>query len=781
VRLVLAPWEWTDDGWRKPGGDYTGGCIDLRTLAQAGTPGPAASGLGLFAYEDLPPGIQVAADLGDDPLARMTVRRRNELADALGIARASLSDASLATILAEQVLGSLADPAGIARTKPLRMNHRGAVVHLKGFGRIWRTPFDSAHPIFLQTLGVRRVDYARVRAMRLERAEQEIARGRDREAAETAALNALRRWNDYDAVSLGVDVDQIVPTRFVSDGRIPHATTYTETWPTDSSTISSGQDRAWNEDSGDVRTTSDSYLTTLETDPPAFGRCTDDLSSDDHYHEALGTFAASEELHEIGVGVRKIDSTTKTFYEVRGRRSVFAASSNFTIRKYVAGTGTALDTDSVEPAASVYYLYCQANGSSIEAVYFVTTLGPVTDTDITGNLLVAYELRSPLDFDGLFSLDTQEFGDLSPTGTVYELSPTVSAAATTAVSVGVKRGVSATADGTSTATATAYSVFQLHAGSEITGAATVSAGMQVVRPIMAQADGAASATATPYSIRSLVADRNLLSNPGFDNPSDDWVLGANWQIANGVASQTAPVFSAIRQNVAATAGATYRVRFTVSGNTTGSLQATIGNEVGSLHSGNGTFEDTIVATTTGQFLLTTADLWDGSVDDVSLEELSTAAVSMGVVRSLAASVSGVGATSLAIGTGARVYELDAHVDGAAAASAADNVHAVRSATVSAVAITQASINVVYTLSAEATGVATPSVAVRVSTSYTLSAEAASTVAVTASMELADEEEVAEGKYAAEHALAYQIVQQAEEQGYDLVHARAFLDISRAGV
>jgi hypothetical protein len=154
---------------------------------------------------------------------------------------------------------------------------------------------------------------------------------------------------------------------------------------------------------------------------------------------------------------------------------------------------------------------------------------------------------------------------------------------------------------------------------------------------------------------------------------------------------------------------------------------------------------------------------------------------MGVVRSLAASVSGVGATSLAVGVGARIYELDASVEGAATASSADNVHAVRSATVSAVAITQASINVVYTLSAEATGVAAPSVAVRVSTSYTLSAEAASTVAVTASMELADEEEVAEGKYAAEHALAYQIVQQAEEQGYDLVHARAFLDISRAGV
>jgi hypothetical protein len=158
VRLVLAPWEWTADGWQKPGGDYTGGCIDLRTLAQAGAPGPSASGLGLFAYEVLPAGIVVAADLGDDPLARMTVGRRNELADALGLDRASLSDASLATILGEQVLGALADPAGAARTKPLQMNHRGASVHLKGFGRIWRTPFDSAHPIFQQTLEVRKVD-----------------------------------------------------------------------------------------------------------------------------------------------------------------------------------------------------------------------------------------------------------------------------------------------------------------------------------------------------------------------------------------------------------------------------------------------------------------------------------------------------------------------------------------------------------------------------------------------------------------------------------------------
>ena len=410
MRLVLAPWEWFTEPsggsyWRKPGGDYSGGCLDLRSSADAGTAGPTPAGLGLFAYDTLPVGIQVAADLGDDPLRAMRPAERNALADALGLARAAMPGGPLAAVLAEHVLGAVSDPTGQARVKPLRMNRLGAEFHLGGFGRVWTAGLDQAHPNFTRTLQVRRADYARERASIADLRAAAIALGLDPDAAETRKLRALRKWTGWDMLALYGRMDatllaDLVPLAHLADGYEQPATTLTESWPTDSTTISTGQDQPWNEDSGDAQVTGGA----LAPVNASHGRCTANLSSDNHQHDATGTSGA--DFSSAGINARKIDSTVQTSYQAHARRQT--GTKRF-LTKVVAGTFTNLATNGTDPGAS-YALQVKADGSSISGLVGAVALGPITDTDITGNLQCGYTFLTGA---GVPTLDAHTMQDIA--------------------------------------------------------------------------------------------------------------------------------------------------------------------------------------------------------------------------------------------------------------------------------------------------------------------------------------------------------------------------------
>lgn len=416
MQLVLAPWEWHTDPemgsrWRKPGGDYREGCLDLRSNSEAGTPGPISAGLGLFVYEAVPAGLTIAADLGDDPLRAMTAAERRSLADALGLDRRQLGGTTLAEALAEFVLGGLADPTGVARALPLRMNRRGCALDLKGFGRVYRHRLDAAHPSFIKTLEVRRLDYERVRQHAIDNA---AVRGGDPDRA----LDPLRRWNDWDAKALGVPLDQLVPANRIGDGILPHQTTLTENWPTNGTTISTGQDNPWNEDSGNVEVASGKLQPTA--DGGMYGRCTTNLSSDDHSHEATGTLGSSTTFHYFGVTTRKVDSTVATYYFAYLKRFVAAPNGSLEVGKVVAGTPTSLDDDGTDPGAGTFTIKGDANGSTVRAIRGATTLSQ-TDTSITGNLQCGYDIRRVSGGSFVPTLDAHTMADLAvPVPTIYE-------------------------------------------------------------------------------------------------------------------------------------------------------------------------------------------------------------------------------------------------------------------------------------------------------------------------------------------------------------------------
>ena len=183
---------------------------------------------------------------------------------------------------------------------------------------------------------------------------------------------------------------------------------FTESWPTNGTTISSGQDQPWNEDSIDVEVSGTQLrLATLTT--ACFGRCITNLATDNHEHSASATIVLAALQARAGLMVRKIDSTAWTAYEILAGRT---SPSSFTqrLRKVVNGAATNLSTNTTDAGAS-FSISCKANGSSISGVLGSTTHGPVTDTGITGNLQVGYTMWAQSTL-GDSTLDTHTASDL---------------------------------------------------------------------------------------------------------------------------------------------------------------------------------------------------------------------------------------------------------------------------------------------------------------------------------------------------------------------------------
>ncbi|WP_210162710.1 host specificity protein J [Pleomorphomonas koreensis] len=99
-----------------------------------------------------------------------------------------------------------------------------------------------------------------------------------------------------------------------------------------------------------------------------------------------------------------------------------------------------------------------------------------------------------------------------------------------------------------------------------------------------------------------------------------WTYGADWDVAAGVATHTPGDAGDIAQALAMVAGKTYRVQFTVSGRTAGSVQPMLqgGTSVpGAARSANGLFSDRLVALSGNDTFALMADAdFDGSIDDV---------------------------------------------------------------------------------------------------------------------------------------------------------------------
>lgn len=136
----------------------------------------------------------------------------------------------------------------------------------------------------------------------------------------------------------------------------PSSQTLTETWPTDGTTIATGQDNAWNDDDGNAEISSG--VATNNTINFAGYTCTDDLDTDDHRHYLEFQLNNGSVLIQIRVGVRWTDrNNAYAFWLSRNGNSQ-------TSRKRVGGSNTQFATNSNDPGASGN-AECEIDGATV--------------------------------------------------------------------------------------------------------------------------------------------------------------------------------------------------------------------------------------------------------------------------------------------------------------------------------------------------------------------------------------------------------------------------------
>ena len=128
-----------------------------------------------------------------------------------------------------------------------------------------------------------------------------------------------------------------------------------------------------------------------------------------------------------------------------------------------------------------------------------------------------------------------------------------------------------------------------------------------------------------YSIKPAYAlGSELVTNGTFDTDSN-WTKGAGWTISGGVASCSGGSAN-LTQSVSATVGTTYRVSFTITAYNSGAIRTTCNTISSQDYNSVGTFVNffKITSITSGQILLDPRGTFDGSIDNVSVKQVTDA-------------------------------------------------------------------------------------------------------------------------------------------------------------
>lgn len=172
----------------------------------------------------------------------------------------------------------------------------------------------------------------------------------------------------------------------------PHSQQHTETWPTTGSTISSGQDFAWSEVTGDLQ-----VAAAGSCEPVATGGAADHeamissgtlLDSDDHLISVAATVANVAAFNQLQLLIRRASTTGTTYMRLMASRH---SSPNYlrTLRKVVSGAVTNLQQDTSDPGTGTFAL--RSSGSSHAATFPTTTFNQ-TDTAVTTGKYVGFRL-----------------------------------------------------------------------------------------------------------------------------------------------------------------------------------------------------------------------------------------------------------------------------------------------------------------------------------------------------------------------------------------------------
>lgn len=362
ARFWLGPVPWLSDlqGARYQAPALALGWIDLRSLAQCGTPNVV--GNGFFVTPNAANLGSSYTNLGTDLERVLTTNQRNLLQSQLGLPQQPVSDI-LGTIIYDAITRQ-ADPTGQDRCLPLVPTvKRDFEIWLAGV-KVRSRPFarDGLEAAPLRDLLQRA--YRRIRQACL-----------DGQAPPEHYRKVLGYW----VRKYRLAYRWFQPLDLPDESDLAPTTTITDNFDgIDSTTL--GKQLTWTEVSGNHwSNTSNQAIITGGGAGIKSARADHDLSGTDHYSQAdYITADSANGLVFLGPAAR-FDSAANTFYAAR----IFAQTANYEIAKCVAGVVSDLGGDTVETVSTPDTLKTECDGSTISG-YFNGVVGPsVTDTAIT--------------------------------------------------------------------------------------------------------------------------------------------------------------------------------------------------------------------------------------------------------------------------------------------------------------------------------------------------------------------------------------------------------------
>lgn len=467
--IYLGPWIWVEKPrprWEAPGA--TAWRLDLRPRAGRAATGGRPQGLGLFALKDALADSTSYVDLGDDLQAELKDDQRQAWADALGLKKVPPGP-TLADVIV-QTLTLYADPDDAKLCPPIlpgvdgvqRVTLGGEVLSAKRIG-----PTD---PEFALVRSQLQSNYRKLR-------QQAREGNADPEAHRKFLTVCLEKFGLQGADAY----QQFIPQGLPDEKPRPKETTIQDDFNrADADPISTGS-FAWSMiESSNLEIVSNQARTADDTGAPATARAESDLSSDDHYAQAV-VGASDESISVYGGPTCRNDSGALTFYLLYLEFDL----NQIELYEVTAGTFTQIDVASYTlNSGTTYTAKVSADGSAIKGYINGAEELSATDSAITGN--VRCGLRAETNITGHYvSFDNFEASDISGAQTATP------GTATVAIS-----GVAPAASGTSTATATP-------------GTATVT-----IAGVAPAASGTGTGTATPGTATVAISGVDASATPG---------------------------------------------------------------------------------------------------------------------------------------------------------------------------------------------------------------------------------------------------------------------------
>lgn len=115
--------------------------------------------------------------------------------------------------------------------------------------------------------------------------------------------------------------------------------------------------------------------------------------------------------------------------------------------------------------------------------------------------------------------------------------------------------------------------------------------------------------------------RNVVLNPT-PTSAASWNLGAGWAFGANSFDHTPGNTASINQNIPITPGKTYRITFETFNQTAGTIAINLGGTTGTARSANGIYVQDLACGTVGNISFAPSTLYDGSIRNISVQQVS---------------------------------------------------------------------------------------------------------------------------------------------------------------